>query len=375
VSICGVATDLPGETLMNDQSQRNFAHDIHSPFCAKLVEAMPEPAMIVGVDGRVAAANELAQTVLPALKLGEPLLLALRAPDVLDGLRRAIAGGGAETVMWSERVPVERLFDVCIAPLSSEAGESLAALVSLRDLTDTRKVERMRVDFIANASHELRTPLASLLGFIETLQGPARYDETAREKFLTIMREQGRRMARLVDDLLSLSRIEQKQHVRPDTAVDFTLIARHVADTLAPLAQEFGVRLQVDADAPVVVTGDRDELVRVAENLIENAIKYGGSADEAPASPVEITVARNAREGWLSVRDFGRGIAPEHLPRLTERFYRIDAGQSRSKGGTGLGLAIVKHIMSRHRGRLTIASEVENGSTFIAIAPLHLSRT
>jgi two-component system, OmpR family, phosphate regulon sensor histidine kinase PhoR len=135
------------------------------------------------------------------------------------------------------------------------------------------------------------------------------------------------------------------------------------------------VRLKVDANSPVVVTGDRDELVRVAENLIENAIKYGGSVDEARASQVEISVAKSAREGWLSVRDFGRGIAPEHLPRLTERFYRIDAGQSRSKGGTGLGLAIVKHIMSRHRGRLTIASELAKGSTFVAIAPLHLSRS
>ena len=356
---------------MNNTGQREFVRDIQSPFCARLVDAMPEPAVIVGLDGRVAVANEPARSILPALKVGEPLVLSLRAPDVLDGLRRAMANGRVETVLWSERVPVERLFDVCIAPLVSSANESTAALITLRDLTDTRKVERMRVDFIANASHELRTPLASLLGFIETLQGPARDDEAARAKFLTIMREQGRRMARLVDDLLSLSRIEQKQHVRPDAAVDLTLVARHVADTLGPLAHEFGVYLKVDAEGHVVVTGDRDELVRVAENLIENAIKYGGSSDTSQSDVVEIAVAKNSREGWLSVRDFGRGIAPEHLPRLTERFYRIDAGQSRSKGGTGLGLAIVKHIMARHRGRLTITSETSKGSTFIAIAPLH----
>ena len=370
----GVADDLRGGASMVDPAQLDFIRDIHSPFCAKLVEAMPEPAMIVGQDGRVAAANEPAHVLLPALKLGEPFLLALRAPVIVDGLRRAIASGGVETVLWSERVPVERLFDVSIAPLSSETNECLAALVTLRDLTDTRKVERMRVDFIANASHELRTPLASLLGFIETLQGPARDDEAARTKFLTIMREQGRRMARLVDDLLSLSRIEQKQHVRPDAAVDLTLAARHVADTLAPLAQEFGVQLRVNAEGSVVVTGDRDELLRVAENLIENAIKYGGSSDDRGSSLVEISVSSGAREGWLSVRDFGRGIAPEDIPRLTERFYRIDAGQSRSKGGTGLGLAIVKHIMARHRGRLTIASELSKGSTFVAFAPLHPPR-
>jgi two-component system phosphate regulon sensor histidine kinase PhoR len=180
-------------------------------------------------------------------------------------------------------------------------------------------------------------------------------------------------MARLVDDLLSLSRIEQNQHVRPEAPIDLALIARHVADTLAPLAQEMGVELNVDAGQPVVVAGDRDELVRVAENLIENAIKYGAAADGSDADRVEVTVTRTAREGWLSVRDYGRGIAPEHLPRLTERFYRIDAGQSRSKGGTGLGLAIVKHIMARHRGRLTVSSLPGQGSTFAVMMPLHLA--
>jgi two-component system phosphate regulon sensor histidine kinase PhoR len=213
--------------------------------------------------------------------------------------------------------------------------------------------------------------LASLLGFVDTLQGPAREDARAREKFLAIMREQGRRMARLVDDLLSLSRIEQNQHVRPEAPIDLALVARHVADTLAPLAEEMGVDLKVDAIQPVIVAGDRDELVRVAENLIENAIKYGAASDGSNAERVDIVVTKTAREGWLSVRDYGRGIAPEHLPRLTERFYRIDAGQSRSKGGTGLGLAIVKHIMARHRGRLTISSQLGQGSTFAAMAPLH----
>jgi two-component system, OmpR family, phosphate regulon sensor histidine kinase PhoR len=357
---------------MSDITLSDLEADIRSQFCADLIGAMPEPAVVVGADMRLIAANPPAHSVLTAAKIGEPLVLALRAPDVLDGLRRVLAQGVTETVAWSERVPVERLFDVNIAPLTARNGEIGAALITLRDLTEARKVERMRVDFIANASHELRTPLASLLGFIETLQGPARDDEKARQKFLRIMREQGRRMARLVDDLLSLSRIEQDQHVRPETPVDLALIARHVADTLAPLAQEMAVDLDVQAAGPVIVMGDRDELVRVAENLVENAIKYGSPmADEKRRGDVEIRVARLKREGTLSVKDDGPGIAPEHLPRLTERFYRIDAGQSRSRGGTGLGLAIVKHIIARHRGRLTIASELGRGSTFVAIVPLH----
>jgi two-component system phosphate regulon sensor histidine kinase PhoR len=356
---------------MNQKARRELDEEIRSRFCANLIGAMPEPAIVIGPDGRLAAANDPALALLPALKIGEPLVLALRAPDVLDSLRRVMAGGKAEAVLWSERVPVERLFDVCVAPLATEAGEIRAALLTLRDLTEARRVERMRVDFIANASHELRTPLASLLGFVDTLQGPARDDSRAREKFLGIMREQGRRMARLVDDLLSLSRIEQNQHVRPEAPIDLALVARHVGDTLAPLAEEMGVDLKMDAGQPVIVAGDRDELVRVAENLIENAIKYGAASDGSNAGRVEIAVTRTAREGWLTVRDYGRGIAPEHLPRLTERFYRIDAGQSRAKGGTGLGLAIVKHIMARHRGRLTIASQLGQGSTFAAMAPLH----
>ena len=165
-------------------------------------------------------------------------------------MRRVLATGEAETAPWSERVPIERLFEVCVAPLEAAPGAVAAALLTLRDLTEQRRLERMRVDFIANASHELRTPLASMLGFVETLQGSAHADAKARDKFLVIMREQGRRMARLIDDLLSLSRIEQKQHLRPEAAVDLAQLARHVADTLAPLAREMGVEIKIDADRP-----------------------------------------------------------------------------------------------------------------------------
>ena len=357
--------------VAKNTEHRQLDSQIRGAFAGKLLGAMPEPAIIVGKDGRATAANKPALALLPALRVGEPLVLALRSPDVIDTIRHVELTGEAETTLWSERVPIERLFEVCVAPLATEANEVVATLLTVRDLTESRRVERMRADFIANASHELRTPLASLLGFVETLQGSAHADARARDKFLTIMRDQGRRMARLIDDLLSLSRIEQKQHVRPEAAVDLVQAARHVADTLAPLAKEMGVEIKLQIDGPVMVTGDRDELVRVAENLIENAIKYGARPEDSGGDRVEVTVSKTPKDGWLSVRDFGRGIAPEHLPRLTERFYRVDAGQSRAKNGTGLGLAIVKHILARHRGRLTITSRPEQGSTFIAIVPLH----
>ncbi len=356
---------------MGDTEAANLEILIGSPFAAKLIEAMPEPAVIVGPDGRAAAANQPALSLLPGLKVGDPFVLALRAPDVVDARRRVMASGEVERVQWSERVPVERLFDVCIAPITTAENEVVATLLTLRDLTEVRRAERMRVDFIANASHELRTPLASLLGFIETLQGSARDDAKARDRFLAIMREQGRRMARLIEDLLSLSRIEQKQHVRPETAVDLAQTARSVVDALTPMAQELGVEIRFNASEPALVTGDRDELLRVAENLIENAIKYGVRPD-GNAGHVDVSVGTTEKEAALTVRDYGYGIAPEHLPRLTERFYRVDATQSRARNGTGLGLAIVKHILTRHRGKLAITSRINHGSTFIASVPLHL---
>ncbi|HTJ01335.1 MAG TPA: ATP-binding protein, partial [Methylovirgula sp.] len=267
-------------------------------------------------------------------------------------------------------VPVERSFEVSISPFGGEGFEP-ALMLSLRDLTEARRLERMRVDFVANASHELRTPLASLLGFVETLQGPAREDSGARAKFLAIMREQAQRMSRLVDDLLSLSRIEQHLHVHPDTPVDLVGILRHIVDTLSPVADDRQVDLNVMAPAEAIVAGDRDELLRVAENLIENAIKYGATDVATAKRAVDIAMVLQASNVVLTVRDYGPGIAPEHLPRLTERFYRVDAGDSRAKGGTGLGLAIVKHIVARHRGRMTIESRLGDGATFGVVLPLY----
>ena len=281
-------------------------------------------------------------------------------------MTRVRASGAHEAVTWRERVPVERVFEVRVAPLRSDA-DGLYLLLALHDQTEARRVERMRADFVANASHELRTPLASLLGFIETLQGAAHDDPRARDRFLAIMREQAQRMARLIDDLLSLSKIEQTLHLKPEAQVDLVVAVAHVADTLGPLAREHGVVITLEAPLSAVVSGDRDEILRVAENLIENAIKYGS----ASGGPVAVSVGIVGADAVFSVKDQGPGIAPEHLPRLTERFYRVDPGQSRMKGGTGLGLAIVKHIVARHRGRLEIESRPGEGATFLVRLPLH----
>jgi two-component system phosphate regulon sensor histidine kinase PhoR len=326
--------------------------------------------MVIGDDDRVIAANAAARALLPNMRADELLARSLRTPDVLDSVARVRATRRSERVVWHEKVPVERSFEVSIAPFGGDGFEP-ALILSLRDLTEARRLERMRVDFVANASHELRTPLASLLGFVETLQGPAREDSGARTKFLAIMREQAQRMSRLVDDLLSLSRIEQHLHVHPDTPVDLVGILRHIVDTLSPVADDRQVNLNVVAPAEAIVAGDRDELLRVAENLIENAIKYGVADAAAEKRTVDILMVLQASNVVLTVRDYGPGIAPEHLPRLTERFYRVDAGDSRAKGGTGLGLAIVKHIVARHRGRLTIESRLGDGATFGVILPLY----
>ncbi|MGA2636452.1 ATP-binding protein [Methylocella sp.] len=346
------------------------ARDRH--IVARLIDALPEAVIVVDASDRVVAVNAPALTLFPALRPDLLLARGLRAPDVLDAIMRARASGHAERATWLDRVPVERFFELHVAAMEGPSG-SATMILTLRDLSEARRVERMRVDFVANASHELRTPLASLLGFVETLQGPARDDVGARVKFLGIMREQARRMTRLVDDLLSLSRIEQNLHLLPQSPVDLVSIVRHIADTLTPMAQENNVLLKVEAPASVIVGGDRDELLRVVENLVENAIKYGASDSLCANRQVDITLVAQERQCVLNVSDYGPGIAPEHLPRLTERFYRVDAGQSRAKGGTGLGLAIVKHIVARHRGRLGIESQPGQGATFSVTFPLQAS--
>lgn len=337
---------------------------------ALVVAALPDPVVVVNRRGIVVMHNDRARGALGGLRAGDPLSFALRDPEVLQAVEEVLAGASARAVEYQERVPIERWFVAHVAglrvdPTASE-GRPDHALLTLKDETDRQKVERMRVDFVANASHELRTPLASLSGFIETLQGPARNDATARERFLEIMRQQALRMSRLIDDLLSLSRIERNAHVRPTALVDIGSILRQTVDALAPQARDSGVDLDLHLpQAPLVTRADRDELYRVFENLIENGVKYG-AAGGAVTVIVRREEAREREQAAIivTVADKGPGIGAEHLPRLTERFYRVDTAASRDKGGTGLGLAIVKHIVARHRGRLTIDSKVGEGSTF-----------
>ncbi len=331
----------------------------------RVADALPDPAMVLGSGATVLHANGPARTAF-GVRAGDLLAARLRHPDLVAAIDRVEAGGAAQQVEYTERVPTERWFGAWIAPLGAAAGTPAALnLLVIDDQTEAKRTERMRVDFVANASHELRTPLASLAGFVETLQGSARDDPKARERFLAIMHDQATRMSRLIDDLLSLSRIEMKAHVRPDDPVDIAAVLRYVVEASAPLAQEMSVALAADIpEGSVVVPGDRDELVQVFDNLIENACKYGRSGGR-----VEVRLTTAGTAAIVSVTDHGPGIPAEHLPRLTERFYRVDADNSRRHRGTGLGLAIVKHIVNRHRARLRIESTVGKGSTFAVIFP------
>jgi two-component system phosphate regulon sensor histidine kinase PhoR len=339
-----------------------------------LIGGLPGPAIVLDRDGRVIAFNSAATSIAPALRRGEPALISLRMPDLVDAIRRAGKRREPQRVEFFERVPLDRWFEAFITPVKLAGNldnRPDVLLLTFNDLTPLRRVEEMRADFVANASHELRTPLAALLGFIETLQGPAKTDAVAREKFLGIMQAQATRMARLIDDLLSLSRIELNAHLKPVTPVDLAVIVRQVVDGLQTLARDRDVDIKVNTPgAPVVVSGDRDELIRALENLVENALKYGAAGKRVDIMLAPGQTRAGTPEARLSVRDYGPGIAPEHLPRLTERFYRVDVADSRQQGGTGLGLALVKHVLNRHGGRLSIESTLGAGATFIMHLPL-----
>lgn len=341
----------------------------------QLIGGLPAAAIVLDREGRVITFNEEAITIAPALRRGEPALIALRMPDLVDAIRRAARRREPQRVEIFERVPLDRWFEAFVTPVKVSAGPAGAVdilLMTFNDLTPLRRVEQMRADFIANASHELRTPLAALLGFIETLQGTAKDDPAARDKFLGIMQGQATRMARLIDDLLSLSRIELNAHLRPNTPLDLAPIVRQVVDGLQTLARDRDVEIKVALPSdPLIALGDRDELIRALENLVENALKYGAAGKRVDVSVVRAQTRSSPTEARVAVRDYGPGIAPEHLPRLTERFYRVDVTDSRAQGGTGLGLALVKHVLNRHGGRLTIESTPGAGATFTIHVPLH----
>ncbi len=362
-------------------------------------DAFPEPVLIVAAQSvddpagrRVLMANRASRSLFQIAADGGQLVSAIRDPKVLEavdaGLFRGqdgnvdFAPGGLNDLHWRAEVRT-------MAP--GAAGERLVML-HLRDETEARRLERMRADFMANASHELRSPLASLTGFIETLKGAARDDPAARERFLDIMAVQGDRMGRLIADLLSLSRIELGEHIPPEGTVDLGLVAGDVADALTPQLGARGLTIDLSAARPgeAVIAGDRDQMVQVVQNLVENALKY--SPDKAsieidlipgyrPLDPAARMGAMQrsvllrpvhqpgARYAALRVRDHGPGIAAPQLPRLTERFYRVEGQKSGDKLGTGLGLAIVKHIVNRHRGGLIVESAPGEGSIFTVYLP------
>jgi two-component system phosphate regulon sensor histidine kinase PhoR len=338
-----------------------------------VVDAVPEPAVVLDSAGYVMHANRMAEDLFGARRRGGHVASMSRDPELIEAVDQALASGETASVELHERVPVERRLLATVAPLerSRSAAAGPALLISFRDLSEQDRLTRMRADFVANASHELRTPLASLRGFVETLQGAAKDDAPARERFLKVMSEQAERMTRLVDDLLSLSRVEMREHLPLAEHVDLDEAVAHVIQTLQPIAGQVGTAIEFRGlQDPAIVRGDRDEIVQVFQNLVQNAIKYG-----KPGGRIDVRVTREAAGGGrparfiASVTDDGPGIAPQHLPRLTERFYRVSVAQSREKGGTGLGLAIVKHILNRHRGELTITSKVGEGSTFAVTLP------
>jgi two-component system phosphate regulon sensor histidine kinase PhoR len=331
------------------------------PMTRVLLDQLPSPVMLLDDEEKVLFVNHAMRDVLgPGLDRKRASQV-LRNPEVLS----AIAGarrGAATNVPFSLPVPVERHYQVYAARIS--VSPSVTALL-LHDLTLVKRSEQMRADFIANASHELRTPLAALSGFIETLRGHARDDAAAREQFLEIMGVEAQRMRRLIDDLLSLSRIEMNEHVKPQGWVELESVVCQALAALKPLAAQDGITVTVEAQAGLPpVTGEADELVQLFQNLIHNAIKYGREGGQ-----VRVTLGQTDGQIFAAVRDDGEGIAANVIPRLTERFYRVDVKRSRERGGTGLGLAIVKHIVNRHQGRLAIESRLGEGSTFTVFLP------
>ncbi len=358
-----------------------------------ILELLPEPVILVqGRDGEapeIAYGNQAAREVFRIELAGAPLGAALRRPEVLEAIEGALATATSAEVAFETIGVQPRFWRAFARPLVTEDNDPRQLVVVLRDETDARRTERMRADFLANASHELRTPLASLAGFVETLRTHAKDDPEARDKFLGIMAQQATRMARLVDDLLSLSRIELNEHIAPSGKVDLARTVQDVSDAIKPLTAERRVSVSIEPGPDVgSVTGDRDQLVQVIQNLVDNAVKYtpaGGKVHVSLQAAPNLEVARASSRGGfglsllspdapsdgqayvvLRVTDQGPGIARQHLPRLSERFYRVEGQRS---GGTGLGLAIVKHVVNRHRGGLTVESAEGEGSTFSVYLP------
>jgi len=334
-----------------------------------LIDAFPLPALVIGRAQKVEVVNTAGEALLGASSIGRHFTTSLRHPKLVEAVEHSLIDRLPRDVSYQTvEGGKEMVFDVHIQEI---AGSDLILLV-LQNATDSAQAEQIRRDFVANVSHELRTPLTGLMGFIETLRNSARDDATARDRFLGIMASEAERMNRLIAGLLSLSRVEAEGRVRPTARLDLRDVLQTMIGNLGPLTQEKGVTLQfTPGPEPMSVTGDADQLLQVFTNLAENAIKYGGATPtvEISARTVAHDPVVRGPAFEIAIRDHGPGIDPIHLPRLTERFYRVDSHRSRELGGSGLGLAIVKHILNRHRGRLKITSSVGQGAVFTVVLP------
>lgn len=363
-------------TLTGDQKSDTDANGgnaftklIGTPF--DIIAAIPDPALIVDSSTTIRHANEAASQLFGKAIAGLAIEHVCRDPELLEAVAHVLRTGDVRVVRFELRLSVERFLRAHIAALPSDDGASRSAFVMLKDLSEQHRLLEMRTDFIANASHELRTPLASVRGFIETLQGPAKNDEAARARFLTIMASQAERMTRLIDDLLMLSRVEEKAYLPPTDRVAIDELIDDVIRTLRSKADEKNMTMTRETlAADVAVTGDGDELYQVFQNLVENAIKYGRDGGRVRIRCERRDERSSKATLCITIADDGPGIAPEHLPRLTERFYRVNADHSRKIGGTGLGLAIVKHVLNRHGGTLHIESELGTGTEAIVTLPI-----
>ncbi len=337
-----------------------------------MLEALPMPGLVINQSEVIVGANTAARTLIGQRIEGRPYVTMLRQPSLLDAVEACLQQGKVGSAPYLSNDGAQHTtFSVHVAQVVADEQAPMV-LLTFEDVTQVQQAGQMRRDFVANVSHELRTPLTALMGFIETLRGPARNDPAAQARFLGIMQDQAERMNRLVGDLLSLSRVEGDERVRPTTQVNLRECLASVVTMMMPLAEEGDVTLVAElGEDPVTVAADRDQLIQVICNLLENAIKYGRTGGtvilrlrvDAYLRPLRGPVAT------IEVVDQGAGIDPIHLPRLTERFYRADNHRSRDLGGTGLGLAIVKHIVNRHRGRLRIDSVLGQGTTVQVALP------
>jgi two-component system phosphate regulon sensor histidine kinase PhoR len=357
------------ERLARRLAARAALQEQHRRADTLILERLPDPVVVVAQDRTLRRSNAAARGA-----FGDDIAAVLRNPRLRAAIDRAIASGATGTAEVALRAPVQRDIYASLVPMDPPLADGGRVLVVLSDRTRERVIEQSRADFVANVSHELRTPLASLIGFVETLQGSAADDPPAQQRFLGIMAEQGARMNRLIDDLLSLSRIELTEHQVPSQPLDLSLLLGRMVAGFEPRLAQRGVTLdlRIAADLPTVA-GDADQMAQVLQNLLDNGVKYGrdGGTLAVAAQPATPGERWPSRPGVVvSVADQGQGIAKEHLPRLTERFYRVDKGRSRAVGGTGLGLAIVKHIVNRHRGQLLVESEVGKGTTVSVWLPL-----